>query len=86
MGSLLWHPHPCTRFDLGVDEMKSKEIFQNNFPEEFFNKIFQQNFLKRIQGNFLAFDYALKNLIKLEVSHEEAKEDPRTKYSDYPSA
>ena len=86
MGSILWHPCPSAYFDLGVDEMKSKEIFQNNFPEEFFNKIFQQNFLKRIQGNFLAFDYALKNLIKLEVSREEAQEDPRTKYSDYPSA
>ena len=24
MGSLLWYPYPCTRFDLGVDEMITK--------------------------------------------------------------
>ena len=63
---------------------KSKKIFQKDFPKEFFN--FQKNFLERAQGNFLAFDYAVKNLINGGGSHEETQEDERQKHSHYPSA
>ena len=63
------------------DFSKLSYFFQQNFSQKFFSR-----FLNQIQNNFLAFDYALQNLIKLEVSREEAQEDPRTKYSDYPSA
>ena len=89
MGSLLWHPHPCTRFDMGVDEMS----FPNNFLSKGISKlinIFQDNFLQenfsawpeKVQRNFLVFQYTMEVL----MHNEKTQEDPRKKYSDYPSA
>ena len=70
---------------LSFDASKVKNIFQIDFSK--LKKIFQiQEYFSpwphKVQQNFLAF----QNSMEVIMRNEKTQEDPRTKYSDYPSA